>query len=69
MDTSPLDEKIQRQVWNGVIPIELNLAQSEIATLNAPEPYYVRINQWRELNIFLISKNSYWHQESDISPL
>ena len=41
MDTSPLDEKIQRQVWNGVIPIELNLAQSEIATLNAPEPYYV----------------------------
>jgi len=35
------DEKIRQEVWNGVIPVALSLAQNEVATLQQPEPYYV----------------------------
>eukprot|EP01102_Stenamoeba_stenopodia_P013786 TRINITY_DN4518_c0_g1_i1.p1 TRINITY_DN4518_c0_g1~~TRINITY_DN4518_c0_g1_i1.p1 ORF type:complete len:303 (-),score=85.96 TRINITY_DN4518_c0_g1_i1:61-900(-) len=35
------DEKIKQEVWNGVIPVALSLAQNEVATLQQPEPYYL----------------------------
>ena len=38
------DREVLREVWEGRIPVCFVLSQDEIATLEQPEPYYVRCN-------------------------
>ena len=45
MESSALDEQIQRSVWNAVIPIELKLSADDLATTVPPDPYYVSRNE------------------------
>ena len=36
------EEQIQKEIWNGWIPVVFNLSRDEITTPVAPEPYFVR---------------------------
>lgn len=41
MQSSGEDEQIQREVWTGAVPVALNLARDEVATPQAPEPFFL----------------------------
>jgi len=51
--STALDVQIQHKVWDAVIPIELKLAEDDLATPVAPDPYYVRCPYSTENVIFI----------------
>ena len=47
------DREIVRAVWEGKIPVKFVLAESEIISLEKPQPFYMMMNR-----VFYISQAS-----------
>jgi len=52
------DNEVLRQIWHANLPVCLKLADNEVATLQRPDPFYVRkkdSNSNSNSNLILIS--------------
>ena len=39
----PLDDVVRREVWDGSIPIRLELAKQDVSTFEPPMPFYLQV--------------------------
>ena len=39
----PLDDVVRREVWEGSIPIRLELARQDVSTFEPPMPFYLQV--------------------------
>eukprot|EP00667_Euglena_gracilis_P015753 EG_transcript_16403 len=53
MGGSATDEAVQREIWKGEVPVEYTLADSEVAVIGKPPPFYQLIPRMSYLPFYL----------------
>jgi hypothetical protein len=56
----PLDDVVRREVWDGSIPIRLELAKQDVSTFEPPMPFYLQAPRMAYLPLALAAAKAYF---------